>query len=383
MVEPQSLSTLQDVAQEIVASIVLPEAEAVDHDARWPERGIRALAEARLTALQVPARLGGHGQGLAGLAAIVETISRACPSTAMCFGMHCVATAVIAARSTPLHDEQFLAPIAAGKHLTTLALSETGTGSHFFIAETHLAREGDTFLVTGEKQFVTNGSHADSYVVSTRASSAAAEGDFSCLVVEAGTPGIEWGDPWAGFGMRGNDSRRMRLNARVPATNLLGNEGDQVWYVFEVVAPYFLIAMAATYVGIAKAALASATQHLKERRHSHSAAPLASVPTLQHRIADLWIAVEKSRLLLQHAARLGDAGSPEALLAILAAKVDAGETGVMVTNEAMTLCGGIAYRENGLGARLLRDARASHVMSPTTELLKLWVGRVALGLPLL
>lgn len=382
MVSPASLDSLQEVTQEIVARVMLPNAEAVDRDARWPQEAMDALMDARITALNAPARVGGHGQGLYGLATIVETLSRGCPSTAMCFGMHCVGTAVIAARSTPRHDTAYLSPIAAGKHLTTLALSESGTGANFFLPETRLVRDGDEYVVDGQKQFVTNGGHANSYVVSTRASVESADGDFSCVVVDDAAPGIEWGEPWRGFGMRGNDSRSMRLRSRLPAVNLLGNEGDQVWYVFEVVAPYFLIAMAGTYVGVAQAALTAATQHLRERRHSHSGATLAAQPTLQHRIAEMWTAVQRSRLLLQHAARLGDSGSPDALLSILACKADAGDTAVMVANEAMTLCGGQAYRENGVLARLLRDARASHVMSPTTEMLKLWTGRLALGMPL-
>ena len=184
--------------------------------------------------------------------------------------------------------------------------------------------------------------------------------------------------------MRGNSSRGMRLrDVQVPSGNLLGEQGEQVWYVFEVVAPYFLVAMAGTYVGVAQAALTATLQHLKARRHTHSAQALAQFPTAQQRVADMWTAVQKSRLLLQHAARLGDLGSADALPAILACKADAAETAVWATNEAMTQCGGTAYRDNGLFTRLLRDARASHVMSPTTDMLKLWTGRVALGLPLL
>jgi alkylation response protein AidB-like acyl-CoA dehydrogenase len=377
-----SLRETEAHTQELVARTILPAAAGVDSEARWPAEGIRALMNARITALNVPARLGGHGHGLLGLATIVETIARACPSTAMCFGMHCVATAVIAARSTPEHDSRFLRPIAEGRHLTTLALSEGGTGSSFFLSETSLEREGERLRVRGDKRFVTNGGHADSYVISTRASVPSDAGDFSCLLVERTDPGIVFGEPWRGFGMRGNDSRAMRLDALVPATNLLGNEGDQVWYVFEVVAPYFLVAMASTYVGIAQAALDAATLHLRERRHSHSGQALSSHATLQSRLADMWIPVQRCRLLLQHAARLGDAGSPDAMMAILACKADAAETAVAVTNDAMTAGGGIAYGENGLLGRLLRDARAGHVMAPTTDMLKLWLGRVALGVPL-
>ena len=383
MTGPASLEQLQNTEREIAARVLIPHAEDVDRDARWPSEAMHALMDSRLTALNAPARLGGHGQGLHGLATIVETLSRGCASTAMCFGMHCVATAVLAARSTAGHDQRFLGPIAAGRHLTTLALSESGAGAHLFLAETSLVRDGGCFHVTGDKQFVTNAGQADSYVVSTKASVECEAGDFSCLVIEKDTPGVEWGPPWKGFGMRGNQSRGMHIDARVPMENLLGNEGDQVWYIFEVIAPYFLVAMAATYVGVAHAALAASTQHLRERRHLHSGQALAEQPTLQHRVAEMTIAVERSRLLLEHAARLCDSGSPDALPAILACKADAGETAVNVANEAMTLCGGMGYRENGQVARLLRDARASHVMSPTTEMLKLWLGRVALGLPLL
>ena len=303
----------------------------------------------------------------------------------MCYGMHCVGTAVIAAKPTRCQEEQYLRPIAAGKHVTTISLSEPGTGVHFYLPTTRLTRDGGEFAVEGAKQFVTSGGHADSYVVSTLASTASAEaGEFSCVLVDKGAEGLEWLEPWRGVGMRGNSSRGLKLNgARVPLENLLGEEGDQTWYVFEVVAPYFLVAMAGTYLGIAQSALDYAVYHLRTRGYQHSGETLAQVPVLQHRVAELWTAVEKTRLLIYHAAQSGDLGDPQALVGILSSKADVADTAVWVANEAMTLCGGIAYRENDHLAKMLRDARASHVMSPTTDVLKTWAGRALLGLPLL
>lgn len=380
---PDSLERLCTLTRTAVADVIAPNAEAVDRDAAWPAASMRALADAGLTGLTAPVRVGGHGQGLLGLAAITEAIGQACASSAMCFGMHCVATAVMAAKSTPFHDERYLTPIAQGRHITTLALSETGTGTHFFLPETRLHQEAGEYVVDGEKQFVTNGGHADSYVISTLASEESEAGEFSCLVVDRDQPGMTWGDGWHGLGMRGNSSRSLRLDGvRMPAAHLLGAEGDQVWFVFEVVAPFFLTAMAGTYLGVAQSALDLTLQHLRARRFTHSGQSLADIEILQHRVGQLWMAVEKSRLLLYRAAELGDVGSGEALTAILASKADAGTTAVNVCNEAMTLCGGMAYRENSILARLLRDARASHVMSPTTDLLTTWTGRSALGLPL-
>lgn len=370
-------------ARAIANDVAGPLAEEIDHDARWPGESMAALAADGLTGLTVPAHLGGLGQGLSGLAAATEVLARTCASTAMCFGMHCVGTAVIAAKATAAQEEEFLQPIARGEHLTTLALSETGSGALFFLPRASMTRSGDGFELDGEKQFVTNGGHADSYVVSTCALQDG-EGDFSCVVVDRDAPGVAWGEPWKGFGMRGNSSRAMRLDkVRLPATRLLGEEGDQAWYVFEVVAPYFLTAMAGTYLGVAQGALELAVQHLRERRFAHSGQSLADVEVLQHRVGKLWMEVEKTRLLLYHAARVGDLGSVDALPAMLSSKAAAATTAVDVANEAMTLCGGIGYRENSTLARMLRDARAGHVMSPTTDLLTLWTGRSILGLAMI
>ncbi len=380
---PVQLVELQNVAADLAETVIAPLAAEVDADCRWPVHSLRALGDAGLLGLQVPSELGGLGQGLLGLCVITETIARACPSSALCYGMHCVATAVIAAKATEHQREHYLREIAAGQHITTLALSERGTGAHFYLPETRLDADGEDFLVDGTKQFVTNGDHADSYVVSTVAAGAEA-GDFSCLIVDQGSAGMNWLEPWAGFGMRGNSSRPLQLDrVRVPARNLLGEPGDQVWYVFEVVAPFFLMAMAGTYLGVAQAALDEASLHLRSRHYSHSGESLRDVESLQIRYGELWTELVKTRALVREAARRGDGAHPEALSFILACKADAAETAVRLANEAMTLCGGAAYRENSRVARLLRDARAAHVMTPTTGLLKLWTGRSLLGLPLL
>lgn len=381
----EKVQQLRDRVGTLARSDIEPFAEEVDANAEWPERGMRALQGAGFMGLHVPKSLGGQEQGLVALVAICEALARFCPSTAICYGMHCVGTAVLAAKATPFQKENYLRPIAEGRHLTTLSLSETGTGSHFYLSQTTLTRDGDDFLVNGEKQFVTNGARADSYVVSTQASTQTAEaGEFSCLIVDRDRPGMHWGTPWLGLGMRGNQSRSLKLeNVRVPVKNLLGNEGDEIAYIFEVVAPYFISAMSATYLGVAQAALDIITAHLHSRTFALSGESLEDAPVLQLQLSELWMAVQKTRLLVYEAARLGDLGDSRAVPFLLASKADVAETVEMVTNKAMTLGGGIAYRENSRLARLLRDGRASHVMSPTTNLLKLWLGRSILDLPLL
>jgi alkylation response protein AidB-like acyl-CoA dehydrogenase len=323
---------------------------------------------------------------MVGLVAVSEVLAQESASAALCFAMHCVGTAVLAAKATDAQRDRYLVPIARGEHLTTLALSEPGSGAFFFYPETALEPTPGGFRLTGTKSFVTNGSHADSYVLSTAAVApgADADGAFSCVVVDGDRPGVEWLDGWHGFGMRANDSRTMRLaGVEVPHEALLGAQGDQLWYVFEVIAPYFLMAMAGTYLGVAQAAFDAARLHTGTRRYGHSGELLGQAPVVAHRLGELWTQVEATRQLVYSAAAKGDAGTPDALPAVLACKAMAGDTAVHVANEAMTLCGGSAYREDSRLTRILRDARAAHVMAPTTDMLKTWLGRALLKLPLL
>ncbi len=381
-----NLDQILEVAGRLAVTELAPRAAAVDRQASWPEEGIRALLAAGLGGLVVPRRHGGLGQGLYGLNRVCEVLGKGCPSAALCFGMHAVGSAVIAAKATTDQQARLLVPIAAGEHLTTLALSEPGSGAHFYLPASTVSKGPDgSYLVSGEKSFVTNGGHADSYVVSVVGTAPEAPmGQFSCVVVPADSPGMRWQEPWRGFGMRGNASGALRLEAvAVPANNLLGEEGDQLWYAFQVVAPYFLMAMTGVYLGIAARVIDELVDHMRGRTHSHDGRRLAQRDVLQHRLAALWARLEATRRLSYHAASEYDAGNPDILPAVLSAKAEVADCCVEVCNDAMTLAGGRAYGADSVFSRMLRDARAAHVMAPTTDMLRLWAGRSLLGEPLL
>jgi len=209
-------------------------------------------------------------------------------------------------------------------------------------------------------------------------------GQFSCIIIEPAARGVTFGEPWDGLGMRGNSSCSLHLDqVSVSRLGLLGQEGDEIWYVFNVVAPYFLMAMAGTYLGLASAALEYARTHLTNRHYTESASSLAQIPVLQHRLGCLWGMLERTRRMIYHSASSFDAGDPDALPAIFTAKAEVADCVVTIVNEAMTLTGGMAYRSSSLLHRLLRDARAAHVMAPTTDVLRVWTGRALLGLPIL
>lgn len=381
---PVSVAEAAALATEVAQTVAGPLVDRTDSGV-WPEEALRALQAAGLGGLTATRSLGGAGLGLRGIAAVCEALGRVCGSTALCFGMHAVATAVIAARPTERQRKEFLDAIVAGEHLTTLALSEPGTGAQFWLPQARMTRTATGLRIDGEKSFVTNGSLADSYVMSTVAADPDAPvGEFSCLLVPADAPGLTWQGSWSGIGMRGNSSRGARLDGvEVGPDHLLGAEGDQIWYIFEVVAPFFLMAMAGTYLGIAQASLEEATAHLARRAHAHTGRRLSSEPVLQHRLGVLWAQVERTRRLVHWAAEEADTGGPAALPGLTSAKAEVAQCAVEVTNEAMTLVGGVGYRDRSPLERHLRDARAADVMSPTTDILRTWTGRAALGLPLL
>lgn len=374
-------ATARQVAQEVLAD----RAATVDAEGRWPDEGMAAL-RAALGGLVIPERFGGMGHGLLAVAQVGEITGQACASTSICFGMHLVGSAVIAAKADRPEHHSRLAEIAACRHLTTLALSEPGTGAEFWLPQTRMEKsDADRLRLTGAKSFVTNGGHADSYVMSVVADGpGAVPGEFSCLVVDADAPGMEWGPSWRGLGMRGNASRSVRLEGvEIPRAHLLGEEGDEIWYVFNVVAPYFLMAMAGTYLGVAEAALQEARNHLVRRRHAHSGRALATQPLVQHRLGTMWATVERTRRLIYHAAVEAEIGGAEALLGLCSAKAEVAQAAEAVVNDALTLVGGSGYAEDSALHRHLRDARAAHVMSPLTDVLRVWVGRALLGEPLL
>ena len=381
----RSLDQILREARTVVQEVVQPAAETVDSEAQWPADGLRALQQAGLSGLVVPEEYGGLGMGLTGLVLVCEEIGRACASTALCFGMHCVGAAVIAAKATERHVEEYLKPISRGEHLTTLALSEPGSGSHFYYPMTRFERENGRLRLQGKKVFVTNGGYADSYVCSTAAGgSGHLAGEFSCLVLREGTPGMTWGPPWNGLGLRGNASRSLDLDGvEIPAEDLLGDEGDEIWYVFQVIAPYFLSAMSATYLGIAASALDDAVRNVRSRRYEHSGADLSESQVVQHLLGSLWSQVERTRRLIYFAAEQGDIGGEKAPGALFSAKAEAAASVVNVVNESMKLMGGRAYQAHAPMWRRLRDARAADVMAPTTDMLRTWTGRMLLDVPIL
>ncbi len=366
------LAEVRDLAQAMIA----PGAAAVDREPRFPSAQLSALAQVDALGLLVPRERGGVGAGLAALADACEAVGGACASTGMVFLMHSVTAATVAGGGGE-SAARLLEGMASGEVLGTLAFSERGTGAHFYAPELRAERRDGSVRVSGRKAFVTSGGYADVMLVLLQGED---EG-LDCYAVRRDARGVQFDGRWDGLGMRGNSSVGVEFDDVVLAADArIGTAGEAAGLVFGVVAPTFLVGLAAVNIGIAEAALVSALEHAKSRRYPDGSA-LVEVATVQHALADMDIKIRAARTLLREAARLGDGGDEGALVALMESKVLCTDTAAQVTQAALEVCGGQGYTPALPIERHLRDARAGAVMAPTNGVLRTWSAKAIAGLP--
>jgi isovaleryl-CoA dehydrogenase len=366
-----------EAVRRTAAEQIAPRAAEVDRDRAFPAAGLRDLAAVGGLGILVPEEHGGTGGGLQDLAEACEAVGSACASTGMVYLMHSVTAATISGGGGE-RAAGYLDQLASGSQVGTLAFSERGTGAHFYAPELQAVAGNGGVKISGRKSFVTSGGEADLYLLLVQ--SGEGEG-LDCLAVERSADGVSFDGDWQGLGMAGNSSVAMELaDVAIDADARIGAAGSGADLVFSVVAPYFLVGLAAVNLGIASSAAATAAAHAAERRYADGTS-LAEVPGIQIQIADMDIAVRASRLLIREAARLGDEGDESALVPIMEAKVSATDTAATVTQRALEVTGGQGYTPALPIERNLRDARAGSVMAPTNGVLRSWIGKALTGLP--
>jgi alkylation response protein AidB-like acyl-CoA dehydrogenase len=362
----------------IVADVVSPAADEVDRDGSFPRSAITALGEAGLLGLTCSVEVGGGGGSLATAVPVVEQLARACGSTAMVVLMHYAATAIIEAHGpTDVREE-----IAAGRCLTTLAFSEVGSRSHFWAPMSTARADQAGVRLDARKSWVTSAGQADVYVWSSRP--VAADGPMTMWLVRSDAPGLEVAGKFDGLGLRGNESRPVDGQGVVVGEDaMLGADGGGLDVALSVALPWFLVLNAAFSLGLAEAVTAEATAHLTRTRLEHLGQSLAQqvVPRLD--LARMRIETDRTRAFLDDTVRALSRGRADAMLRVLEVKAVAAEAAITVTDLAMKVCGGAAFRRELGVERRFRDARAARVMAPTTDALLDFVGRVICGLPLL
>jgi alkylation response protein AidB-like acyl-CoA dehydrogenase len=366
-----------DVLAGIETETLQPLATRTDSEGRFPRETIQALGKAGLLGLVSATSVGGQGLGLKEAAQVVSRIAQTCPSTAMVVCMHYCATAVLE-QSGP---EATRRSIAQGKHLSTLAFSEADSRSHFW-APTGTARaDGANVVLDARKSWVTSAFEADSYVWSSKP--LAAEGASTLWLVDAKSDGLSQPDRFDGLGLRGNASTPITAkDVRIGANARLGEDGKGFDTMMGVVLPWFSVLSAACSVGLMEGALSRAIGHVGQTKHVHLDSSLADLPTIRAYLARARIKTDMVQALLDDTVAAIGADRADTMLRVLEVKAAAAETALEVTDIAMRVCGGAAFRKEAGIERLFRDARASSVMAPTSDVLYDFIGKAITGLPL-
>lgn len=358
----------------IINNTIAPMAQQTDRDGLFPRAAIDALGAAGLLGLISSQEVGGMALGLSEAATVVERIAKVCPSTAMVVTMHYCAATVL----EKLGGEQIRQDIAAGRHLSTLAWSDSGSRSHFWAPVGSARRDGERILLDGSKSMVTSAAEANSYIWSTRPLDAA--GASTLWLVDSRDAGISQPKRFEGMGLRGNASSPLTAT-NLTASAMLGADGGGFDIMIGTVLPVFATLIASCSVGIMDASIESACAHVGGNRLEHLGSTLADLPTIRAYLARAKIRADMARTLRDDTLAALASNRADAMLRVMQVKAAAAEAALEVTDIAMRVCGGAAFRKDVGVERNFRDARAASIMAPTSDALYDFIGKAICGLP--
>lgn len=368
---------LLEKASQVASDVIGPAAAAIDAEGKFPKEGIEALRAAGLLRVVSGKDSGGHGHGLRASVAVAERIARECPSTAMIWIMHNASAAVVEKCGTAEMKKE----IAKDGKLATLAFSEFGSRSHFWIPVSTAEKTSKGVKLNAAKQLITSAGVCDFYVWSSKP--VFAPGLSSLWWVPSNAPGLTVPKPYDGMGLRGNVSAPISAkDVLIPETNRLGEDGKGFDVMMGVVMPFFSIQNCAVSVGLMEGALARAIAHVTNSKYSYDGSPIAALPQVRGHLAKARVKVDMLRGLLLDALDAVETNREDAMLRVLQAKVAGAETSLEVTDLAMRVCGGAAYRKDIGLDRYFRDSRAATVMAPVSDALYDFIGKAVCGMPL-
>ena len=362
--------------EEIAVDVVRPNAIKLDKDAGFPTSTMNALRDAGLLGLVNSKEVGGHGMGLRAAVAICERFGRECLSTAMVTKMHFCGAAVIEQHGT----KELRRSITEGGKTTTLAFSEYGSRSHFWIPVSSSEKTADGVKLNASKQLITSAGHADIYVWSSKP--AKAEGLSSIYAVPSNSKGLTISRPYDGLGLRGNASAGiLAKDVVIPLSHCLGEDGKGFDLMMSVVMPYFSMQNCACSIGSMEGVLEQTVRHVTRSKYSYNDSAISDLPQVRGHIAKMRLKTDMVRGLLLDSLDAAEQGREDVMLRVLESKLAGAETSLEVHDLAMRVCGGAAYRKDNEVERYFRDSRAASVMAPVSDALYEFIGKAVCGMP--
>jgi alkylation response protein AidB-like acyl-CoA dehydrogenase len=360
---------LRERIERLAQTEFAPRAAELDRTSEFPWVNLRRLAEEGFIGINIPVELGGGGEGVVAHTICTEEIARACAATAVIYEVHnSICTESIVRFGTPDQKARYAAKLARLEWLGGFALTEPAAGSDPASQQAKAVREGDCYVLNGEKTFITSGGQAHLYVVTAMTDRAAGGRGISAFLVEKDTPGLSYCAPFHKMGLGASHTTSLVLdNLRVPAANRLGAEGEGLKIALTLL-DYGRIGIAAQSLGIARAAFDAAVAFAKERVQFGK--PIATYQAIQWKLAEMAMAIDAARLLTYRAAWLkdrGERGTREAATA----KLFASRAANQVVNLAQEVFGGRGYMADHPIERLVREARVTEIYEGTSEVMKM------------
>jgi alkylation response protein AidB-like acyl-CoA dehydrogenase len=371
LVPTQEAADLLDLTREIARAELAPRVVAAEADEQFPREVFRTLGRAGLLGLPYGEEFGGGGQPYEVYLQVLEEIAAVWASVGVGVSVHGLSCFGLVTKGTDEQKQRLLPDMLGGELLGAYCLSEPHAGSDPAAMRTKAVRDGDSYVLTGEKAWTTHGGQADFYKVMARTSDHRSRG-ISCFLVPADSPGLVADPAERKMGLTGSTTALMRFEGvRVDADRRLGEEGEGLPIALAGLDAGRL-GIAAVAVGLAQGALDDALAYAKERE-------TFGVPIVEHQglaflLADMAAAVETARAMTLHAARLKDAGLPYSQQASIA-KLVATDNAMKVTTDAVQVLGGYGYTRDFPVERYMREAKVMQIFEGTNQIQRLVISR--------
>jgi alkylation response protein AidB-like acyl-CoA dehydrogenase len=364
---------IRETARKFAEDRVAPGSVDRDEKEEFPYEIVKELGELGFMGMMVPEEWGGAGLDTISYVIAVEEISRVDASVGVimsvnnslvCYGLNKF--------GTDEQKERYLRPLATGKKLGAFALSEPEAGSDASNQRTHAVRDGESYILNGTKNWITNGSTADYVLVMASTDKSKGPKGISTFLVEKGLPGFTVAKKERKLGIRSSDTVSLSFeDCRLPARNRIGQEGEGFTFAMKTLEGG-RIGIAAQALGIAQGSLDAAVKYAKERKAFEK--PIAEFQAIQFKLADMATGVEAARMLTYKASALKDAGEPFGKESSMA-KLYASKTAVQCALEAIQIHGGYGYVREYLVERYLRDSKVTEIYEGTSEIQRLVIAR--------
>ena len=367
---------IKDTARAFAHGEMMPLARQWDEEEVFPAETLRQAAALGFGGIYVSADLGGSALSRLDAALIFEELAQGCPSTAAYISIHNMVAWMIDAYGAGELRERLLPDLCSMAKFASYCLTEPDSGSDAASLKTRAVREDDTYVLDGNKAFISGGGRSDVYIVMARTGEGG-PGGISCFLVENGTPGLSFGAKEKKLGWHSQPTAMVILEGcRIPVANRIGAEGQGFKIAMRALDGGRLN-IAACSLGGAQFCLDRTVTYMKERKQFGTR--LADFQALGFRIADYATAIEAARLMLHRAAAALDLGDPNATRLAAMAKRLATDTGFDVVNGCLQLHGGYGYLRDHPIERVLRDLRVHQILEGTNEVMRVIVSRDLLG----